>query len=189
MTNSKNLSEALQEVSNQAPRLDQQLAKDDLNNLLKTATKKLQETPQQNRNQVDELALKAMHKLLEKSNSSFNVDLVSRAYDIAKQVHSRLNIGIDVLIIPYSSHLKIWWKCSKGFDHVWQAKINTRTSINSGCPICSGHKVIKSNSLSYVYPEIAIEWDYDKNEMGPDNIYCRSTKSAWWKCQEGDDHK
>ncbi|GHV96686.1 hypothetical protein AGMMS50293_30060 [Spirochaetia bacterium] len=115
--------------------------------------------------------------------------LAVRFPEIAKQVHLALNNEIEINTIPYSSHLKIWWKCDQGFDHIWQATINSRTSMNLGCPICSGYKVTKSNSLSFVFPELALEWDYEKNEMNPDHIYCRSSKVVWWKCPEGDDHR
>jgi hypothetical protein len=104
------------------------------------------------------------------------------------QIHPTLNNGVDISCVPYSSHLKLWWKCHIGFDHIWHSNVNTRTSIKSGCPICSGHKVVKSNSLAYVFPELALEWDYEKNNITPDQVYCKSTMKVWWKCQEGDDH-
>lgn len=39
------------------------------------------------------------------------------------------------------------------------------------------------NSLEYLYPEIAKEWDYKKNyPLTPDKIAAHSGKKAWWIC-------
>jgi len=109
--------------------------------------------------------------------------------DISNEFHPSRNNGLKADQIPYSSHKKIWWKCDKGFDHVWKASPNTRTSMNTGCPICSGYKVVKSNSLAFLFPELALQWNYKKNSpLSPDSIYARSSRKIWWKCPEGDDH-
>lgn len=34
-------------------------------------------------------------------------------------------------------------------------------------------------------PDIAKEWDYEKNEILPDQVMCKSHKRVWWKCDEG----
>ena len=39
------------------------------------------------------------------------------------------------------------------------------------------------NSLEHLYPEIAKEWDYDKNyPLKPDKIPAHTGKKAWWIC-------
>lgn len=40
------------------------------------------------------------------------------------------------------SNKKVWWKCSK-CQHSWQARINNRTSLKRGCPICHESKLEK----------------------------------------------
>lgn len=114
--------------------------------------------------------------------------LAVRFPQIAKEYHPTLN-EIPSNQVAASSHNIVWWKCEKGFDHVWQSTVNNRTSMLTGCPICSGYRVVKSNSLAYLHPELSIQWDYEKNKgITPDNVYARSRKKAWWKCPEGDDH-
>lgn len=109
--------------------------------------------------------------------------------EIAKEWHPTKNGELSALDIAYSSHKQVWWKCKNGFDHVWQASPNLRTSMQTGCPICSGHKVVKSNSLAVVFPEVAAQWDYDaNNELTPDNIYCKSTRRVYWRCSQSADH-
>lgn len=116
--------------------------------------------------------------------------LAEKYPDIAKEFHPILNMGINEFDIAYSSHQEIWWKCDKGFDHVWKSTVNSRTSMKTGCPICAGYKVVKSNSLATVFPELAAQWDFIKNgELTPDKVYSRSSQKVWWKCLEGIDHK
>lgn len=42
--------------------------------------------------------------------------------------------------ISKGSHMKIWWKCSKG--HEWQAQVKNRTN-GTKCPYCSGKRKLK----------------------------------------------
>jgi len=82
-----------------------------------------------------------------------------------------------------SSTKKVWWKCKKG--HVWQARINLRHR-GSGCPFCSGNRVIKEASILFTNPQIAKEWNYKKNgELKPENVSKGSGKNVWWKCKKG----
>lgn len=109
--------------------------------------------------------------------------------EIAKEFHSTLNENHIVSDLSYSSHIKIWWKCPKGFDHVWKTSPNSRISMKTGCPICAGYKVVKSNSVTAIYPELAAQWDFEKNKnLTPDMVYAKSSKKVWWQCDEGDDH-
>lgn len=84
------------------------------------------------------------------------------------------------------SHIKAWWKC-KAHGHSWVAEIYTRAKVGLGCPICSNQKVLKGyNDLATLYPEIKKYWDYEKNEITPEEIPgIQSNKRAWFKCEEG----
>ncbi len=43
----------------------------------------------------------------------------------------------------------------------------------------------KTNSLAVKYPDIAKEWDYEKNgNVKPDMVSCKSNKRFYWKCKE-----
>jgi hypothetical protein len=54
-----------------------------------------------------------------------------------------------------------------------------------GCPICANVKRGKYNNLTYLYPEIAKEWDYKKNfPLTPEDIAPFSGKKYYWICQE-----
>ena len=44
----------------------------------------------------------------------------------------------------------------------------------------------KENSLLYSNPEIAKEWNYEKNgNLKPEHFFANSSKKVWWKCQKG----
>mgnify|MGYP006076499191 CR=1 FL=1 len=91
-------------------------------------------------------------------------------------------------VTPFS-HKKVWWKCNKADDHEWETSVANR-SKGSGCPICAGQKVVKSNCLATTNPELAKEWHPTKNgNLTPWNTISGSNKSVWWKCDEGTDHE
>lgn len=109
---------------------------------------------------------------------------------IAKQWHPTKNNDLKPSSIASTSHLKVWWKCDKGTDHVWLSAPNTRVFSKSGCPVCSGYKVVKSNSLSITHPELSSQWDYSKNKsLSPEQVHAGSHKKVWWRCPEGNDHE
>jgi len=85
-------------------------------------------------------------------------------------------------IAPYCNE-KFWWKCVKG--HSWLAQVYVRTK-GHGCPYCSGIKAIPGeNDLKTLYPEIASEWDYEKNgDLRPENVKKNSNLKVWWICSK-----
>ena len=82
------------------------------------------------------------------------------------------------------SNTKVWWKCEKG--HEWEATIVSRASGTS-CPYCANQKVMPGfNDLSTMSPELAAQWDYEKNyPLTPSDVLYRSPQKAWWKCEKG----
>lgn len=109
--------------------------------------------------------------------------------EIAAQWHPTLNSQKSAELTSPNAHTPYWWKCGKGYDHVWRASPNSRIANNSGCPICSGYKVVPSNSLAITNPEIAAQWDLHKNKKTPAEVYGGSHKIYWWKCKNGADHR
>ena len=82
------------------------------------------------------------------------------------------------------STYKAWWKCNK-FGHSWQAEITDRVHGN-GCPFCSGRKTLKGfNDLATVRPDLVQEWNYDRNDLLPNEVTCGSFKKVWWRCSKG----
>ena len=83
------------------------------------------------------------------------------------------------------SNKRVWWKCPKG--HEWQAVIAARASNSSGCPFCTGKRVLAGfNDLATVCPDVAKEWAYDLNgKLTPEMVTPGSHKKVWWRCSDG----
>ena len=81
-----------------------------------------------------------------------------------------------------NSGRKVWWICSKG--HEWQARIAERNK-GLGCPYCSSHRVLRGyNDLQTMNPDLAQEWNYDKNDgLMPTDVMPNSNRKVWWKCR------
>lgn len=77
---------------------------------------------------------------------------------------------------------KVWWIGNCG--HEWIAAIGSRTQ-GSGCPYCRGLLPTNKNRLSILHPEITAEWNYNKNELTPDDFTEFSNKKVWWICKNG----
>ena len=118
------------------------------------------------------------HKVL----TGFN-DFQTAFPDIAKEWDYEKNVGKAPNKYTKHSSEKVWWKCPKG--HSYQMTIHQRASGGS-CPICSNHKLLVGfNDLSTLYPDLAKEWDYEKNgNLRPTDIISKTKKKAWWKCSK-----
>ena len=91
---------------------------------------------------------------------------------------------IQPSMVPINSKKPYWWKCKNG--HNWKASANSRTKNGRGCPYCEGISVLKGyNDLLTTDPEVAKEWDYEKNQpLTPDQVMRNSDKTVWWKCSK-----
>lgn len=89
--------------------------------------------------------------------------------------------------VPLGSEKKVWWICPKGHRYCTQVAI--RAKMGCGCPVCSGRITVTGyNDLQTLHPELAKEWDYEKNgELLPTKVGGGggSHKRIWWKCAEG----
>ena len=82
------------------------------------------------------------------------------------------------------SQKKVFWpcpNCSAEQEHSYSARPNPRTGRRpTGCPFCAGLKACKCNSLQTCYSQLALEWDFAKNEGTPDDHTAHSSYKAWW---------
>ena len=78
----------------------------------------------------------------------------------------------------------MWWVCEKG--HEWRASINSRNNGRS-CPFCSGRFAVSGETdLATTHPNLAKEWNYDKNKnLLPSMFSSGSSKKVWWICEKG----
>ena len=111
--------------------------------------------------------------------------------EIAAEWHPSKNEDLTPADVVVASTRKVSWKCPKGPDHEWEMAICKRTgNRKSGCPFCSNRQVSVTNSLAFMFPDIAVEWHYSKNgDMTPADVVAGSTKKVWWKCPQRPDHE
>ncbi len=89
------------------------------------------------------------------------------------------------------SNKLIWWQCHecpKGKVHSWQARPNNRTSAKkpSGCPCCVGQKLCECNSLETLCPDIAADFDNEKNGVSAAEVTSSAgTKYSWLSDKPG----
>ena len=103
--------------------------------------------------------------------------------DIASKWHPTKNGDLKPTEVSSGSKQVVWWSCESGCE--WDAQINGRTD-GKGCPYCSGNKVGFGNDLKTISPDVASEWDYEKNHpKRPEHFVNGSNKRAWWVCSKG----
>jgi hypothetical protein len=110
--------------------------------------------------------------------AGFN-DLATTHPQLAMEAH-----GWDPTIVTKGSRKVKGWQCDSG--HVFQMKIQERTTRRLGCQFCSGKQVLKGfNDLVTTHPEIATRahgWD-------PTIVTKGSKQIKEWKCDEGHFYK
>jgi len=113
---------------------------------------------------------------------------LARFPDLASSLHGSKNGKLDPQKIAAGSTRRLWWRCRKGPDHVWQATPNHR-SQGQGCPFCAGKRVSVTNSLARVAPQVARQWHPMLNgKLTPRDVTSGSDRIVWWKCPGGPDH-
>lgn len=115
--------------------------------------------------------------------ATHNLQIVNPALAKEWDYDKNMNCGFTPHTINAGSEKKVWWKCIYG--HSWQASVKTRNK-GIGCPVCSNKKlVIGINDLQTLYPELAKEWDIQKNKKSPREVLAGGKKACFWKCSNG----
>ena len=120
------------------------------------------------------------YEFLKKENS-----LESLFPEVSKEWNYEKNGKLIPENVNAGSGKKVWWVCKNG--HEWKSSICNRTSIGRNCPYCKNKKILKGlNDLATVNPELAKEWNYEKNgTLKPNQVTYGSGKKVWWICSKG----
>lgn len=112
-------------------------------------------------------------------------DLASTHPEIAAQWDIEHNGELTPQDVVAGSHKRVWWRCEHG--HEWLAAIYSRTTSGTGCPVCTGKRVLPGvNDLLSQFPELSLEWDYELNgELTPQKVSTASNRRVWWRCSLG----
>ena len=100
--------------------------------------------------------------------------------NLVKEWHPTKNKDLNLSKLTYGSKKKAWWIGECG--HVWQSRINNRTSRNTGCHYCNCGK--NDLPLSKTHPHLILEWHPEKNNINPNIITAGQHFDIWWlgKC-------
>lgn len=112
-------------------------------------------------------------------------DLTSAFPEIAEEWNRVKNGNLTPEKVTAFSNKRVWWTCPLGHDY--QAAVGARTNSKSGCPFCSGVKVLRGfNDLTTIYPMIAAQWHSRLNGLlTPEEVTHGSNKKVWWVCNNG----
>ena len=95
---------------------------------------------------------------------------------------------LDPFVVkPYSTKMA-FWKCLAE-DHQYDMEISLKPTRKSGkpgygCPYCSGKRIGYGNDLESMFPDIAKEWNFEKNIKHPNEISAYSHDKVFWLCQK-----
>ena len=111
-------------------------------------------------------------------------DLASQFPRLAKEWDIEKNGALTPEKVTARTNRRVWWRCSLG--HSWQAAIAARTISGTSCPVCTGKQILPGfNDLASQYPELAREWDPERNgSLAPDSVSAYSNRKAWWRCEK-----
>jgi len=106
---------------------------------------------------------------------------------LLQEWHPTKNLPYIAAEVSAGSHKEIWWlgDC----QHEWLQSPKNRTAKGriTQCIYCSRKKVLAGfNDLATTHPELAAEWDYEKNDiLFPTQVLSGTRKIAYWKAACG----
>lgn len=112
-------------------------------------------------------------------------NLLKEDKKLMKEYNYDKNKYVDLNSITLGSGKKIWWKCEKG--HSYDMSPNQKSRYNAKCPICQNDRILVGyNDFATTNPELAKEWDYEKNyPLKPNELINAGNKKMWWICPSG----
>jgi hypothetical protein len=103
-----------------------------------------------------------------------NFPEVAKKWDYSKNT-------LNPELLTKGSNRKAWWVCNKG--HSFESHVVGMVQGIAGCPYCYGRKPSPENNVLTKFPEIAKEWDSNKNIKSPEDYSATSRETVWWKCK------
>jgi hypothetical protein len=112
-------------------------------------------------------------------------DLGTLRPDIASQWHSSKNGDRAPATVTVGSGFRAWWTC--GLGHDWSCTVSNRTTMEGKCPYCANQKVLAGfNDLETLRPDIAVEWNRQRNApLTPSEVTRGTNRKVWWSCASG----
>ena len=104
--------------------------------------------------------------------------------EIALEWNYELNKGLSPAMFNYGSNKTVWWTCQKCKTD-YDMEISKRTSGKMNCPYCAGKRIrIGLNDIATTHPDLVKDWDYEENDLLPQEISRGSDKRISWNCHK-----
>ena len=110
-------------------------------------------------------------------------DLATTHPDLIKDWDWELNTQYSPYEITSMKNYSAHWTCHQ-CGYRWVALVSNR-SRGRGCKRCAGKVLTPEKTLEIVNPEVAKQWDYQKNHpLTPKDVFAGSNDSAFWLCEK-----
>jgi hypothetical protein len=112
-------------------------------------------------------------------------DLATTHPHVSNEWDYEKNFPLKPSQVTSGSFKKVWWLCPQ--SHSFQANAASRIHGKSGCPYCSGQKVlIGFNDLETTHPSLAAQLVPELNGgVSGQDVSSGSRVSLFWKCEQG----
>ena len=111
-------------------------------------------------------------------------DLATTHPSLVAEWNVARNARLTACKVVAGSDRRVWWQCKNG--HEWRATISSRALGGHGCPYCTEKRRIPGETdFATKYPQIAAEWDQERNGDIPNQLAPQSNRKAWWVCPLG----
>lgn len=115
-------------------------------------------------------------------------DLAAVAPELAAMWHPTLNDKPSPDMVLPKSNKTAWWICARG--HEFERSIRSQYKAINPCPQCKPRPVFRTlsgiNDLATTHPEMAMQFDHEKNAgLSPKSLTRGSKIPIWWKCEAG----
>lgn len=84
--------------------------------------------------------------------------------------------------ISAHSGISVYWKCDV-CGYKWERTIDAEVK-SKGCPACNRQVLSEKYNLAVLHPDIAAEWDYDRNPDTPFDVFPYTHESRFWICKK-----
>lgn len=98
--------------------------------------------------------------------------------DIAEEWHPTKNGDLTPYDVTPGSHQEVCWKCKN--NHEWKSSVQTRTKegARKECKACQ----LEATCILNHAPELLESWDWDRNQVMPDQVSHSSHQIIAWRC-------
>lgn len=116
-----------------------------------------------------------------------NNSLLSKCEALSKEWHPTKN-NLTPTDVSYKSKRIVWWLCSN--EHEWRCTVRNRTLNDVDCTECNRLAELKERSIVVTHPQVATEWDYNKNgNLLPEHVTFGNNRKVWFICKYGHEYR